>query len=59
VAEAVRRWGGRVFLEVSGGVHLTNVRDYAATGVHAISIGAITHSAKAADFSLEVQGRRS
>jgi nicotinate-nucleotide pyrophosphorylase (carboxylating) len=59
VAEAVQRWGSRVFLEVSGGVSLSNVREYAATGVKAISIGAITHSARAADFSLEVQWRRS
>jgi nicotinate-nucleotide pyrophosphorylase (carboxylating) len=58
-AEAVRRWGSRVFLEVSGGVNLSNVREYAATGVNAISIGAITHSARAADFSLEVQWRES
>jgi nicotinate-nucleotide pyrophosphorylase (carboxylating) len=58
VAEAVRRWGRRVFFEVSGGVNLSNVREYAATGVNAISIGAITHSAKAVDFSLEVQWRR-
>jgi len=59
VAEAVQRWGERVFLEVSGGVNLSNVREYAATGVNAISIGAITHSATAADFSLEVQWRKS
>ena len=59
VSEAVRRWGRRVFFEVSGGVNLSNVREYAATGVNAISIGAMTHSAKAADFSLEVQWRRS
>jgi nicotinate-nucleotide pyrophosphorylase (carboxylating) len=58
VAEAVRKWGGRVFLEVSGGVTLSNVREYAATGVDAISIGGITHSVRAADFSLEVQWRK-
>jgi nicotinate-nucleotide pyrophosphorylase (carboxylating) len=58
VTEAVRKWGKNVFLEVSGGVNLSNVNEYAATGVHAISIGAITHSARAADFSLEVQWRR-
>jgi nicotinate-nucleotide pyrophosphorylase (carboxylating) len=57
VAAAVKTWGNRVFLEMSGGVNLTNVRDYAATGVHAISIGGLTHSAKAADFSLEVEWR--
>ncbi|MBU1985144.1 carboxylating nicotinate-nucleotide diphosphorylase [bacterium] len=57
VQTAVRRWGDRVFLEVSGGVSLANVREYAATGVHAISIGAITHSSRAMDFSLEVEWR--
>ncbi|RPH93895.1 carboxylating nicotinate-nucleotide diphosphorylase, partial [candidate division KSB1 bacterium] len=59
VAEAVHKWGKRVFLEMSGGVNLDNVRQYAATGVHAISIGAITHSSKAMDFSLEVDWRHS
>jgi nicotinate-nucleotide pyrophosphorylase (carboxylating) len=57
VTLAVRRWGRAVYLEVSGGVHLGNVADYAATGVHAISIGAVTHSSKAIDFSLEVEWR--
>ena len=58
VRVAVDQWGKRIFLEVSGGVNLTNIKDYAATGVHAISIGAITHSSPAMDFSLEVEWRR-
>jgi nicotinate-nucleotide pyrophosphorylase (carboxylating) len=58
VATTVRHWGNKISLEVSGGVNLENVADYAATGVQAISIGALTHSAKAMDFSLEVEGRR-
>jgi len=41
-------------LEVSGGVDLTNVRTLAAAGVDIISIGALTHSVKAIDISLEV-----
>ncbi len=41
-------------LEVSGGVSLNNVRKIAATGVDMVSIGAITHSAKPIDFSLEI-----
>lgn len=41
-------------LEVSGGVNLVNVAKIAATGVDMISIGALTHSVKAIDFSLEV-----
>ena len=58
VTEAVRRWGKDVYLEMSGGVNRTNLEQYARTGVHAISVGALTHSAKAADFSLECEWRR-
>ena len=45
---------GRARTEVSGGVTLENVREYAATGVDSISIGALTHSAPAVDISLDV-----
>ena len=41
-------------LEVSGGVSLKNVKKAASTGVDMISIGALTHSASAVDFSLEI-----
>ena len=41
-------------IEVSGGVHLGNVKAIAQTGVDRISIGALTHSVKAVDMSLEV-----
>jgi nicotinate-nucleotide pyrophosphorylase (carboxylating) len=41
-------------LEISGGVGLHNVRAMAETGVHRISIGALTHSAPAADVALEI-----
>ena len=44
----------RPLLEVSGGINLDNVREYAKTGVDRISIGALTHSAPALDFSLAV-----
>lgn len=44
----------RPLLEASGGVDLRNVRAIAKTGVDRISIGALTHSAPALDFSLEV-----
>jgi nicotinate-nucleotide pyrophosphorylase (carboxylating) len=47
-----RRWPE---IEVSGGIHLDNVREYAATGVDYISVGAITHSAPALDLSLEIE----
>lgn len=49
--------GMQVKLEASGGITLDNVEEYANTGVDRISIGSLTHSAAALDFSLEVIGR--
>ncbi|MFH0913734.1 MAG: carboxylating nicotinate-nucleotide diphosphorylase [Chloroflexota bacterium] len=46
--------GGRVLLEASGGVTLANVRQVAETGVDIISVGALTHSPRALDISLEL-----
>jgi nicotinate-nucleotide pyrophosphorylase (carboxylating) len=51
----VAQLADRAQLEVSGGVHLGNVREIAETGVHRISIGALTHSAPAADLALEIE----
>jgi nicotinate-nucleotide pyrophosphorylase (carboxylating) len=51
---AVARAAGRVRLEASGGVTLTNLRAVAQTGVDFISLGALTHSAGSLDFSLEI-----
>jgi nicotinate-nucleotide pyrophosphorylase (carboxylating) len=51
---AVAIAAGRVRLEASGGITLENVRAVADTGVDAISIGALTHSVRALDISLEV-----
>ncbi|MCY4114735.1 MAG: carboxylating nicotinate-nucleotide diphosphorylase [Chloroflexi bacterium] len=56
VAEVERAVGvvtGEVRLEVTGGVTLSNVRQYAETGVHDISVGALTHSARAIDIGLD------
>lgn len=50
--EAVALVAGKVPLEASGNVTLANVRQIAATGVDFISVGALTHSAPAADISL-------
>jgi len=50
----VSKLKGRVRFEASGGITLQNVRAVAETGVHIISIGALTHSVKVYDFSLEV-----
>ncbi len=54
-AELVRRAAGRALVEVSGGVRLDTVRAFAEAGVDRISAGALTHSAPAADLSLEVE----
>ena len=53
--EAVRRIGGRALTECSGNVTLETVRERAETGVDLISSGALTHSAKALDLSLELE----
>jgi nicotinate-nucleotide pyrophosphorylase (carboxylating) len=46
---------GRALLEASGGITLDNVRSVAETGVDFISIGALTHSSRALDMSLELE----
>lgn len=55
VHEAVLRYGKKILLEASGGIHLGNVVEYARTGVDAISIGALTHSPQAIDISFEIE----
>jgi nicotinate-nucleotide pyrophosphorylase (carboxylating) len=55
VAKAVEICGGACKTEASGGITQDNVREYARAGVTAISIGALTHSAQAADLSLEFE----
>jgi nicotinate-nucleotide pyrophosphorylase (carboxylating) len=52
--EAVARVAGRAKTEASGGIRLANAAEIAATGVDFISVGALTHSARAVDFSLEL-----
>lgn len=56
--EAVELVSGRVMLEASGKINLDNVADVAMIGVDIISVGAITHSAKALDISLELKSSR-
>jgi nicotinate-nucleotide pyrophosphorylase (carboxylating) len=51
---AVTLAGGRVPLEASGGITLDTIRDVAGTGVDFLSIGALTHSARSLDLSMEV-----
>lgn len=52
VRRAVTLIAGAALVEVSGGVRFESLRDYALPGVDVISIGALTHSAPAADLSL-------
>lgn len=53
--EIARELAPQVTLESSGGITLENVRAYAEAGVDLISIGAITHSARAMDISFKIQ----
>jgi nicotinate-nucleotide pyrophosphorylase (carboxylating) len=53
--EAVALVQGRATLEASGGVSLETVREIAETGVDFVSVGALTHSARSLDVSLELE----
>ncbi len=55
VADAVERVAGRAELEVSGNIRLETVRKYAEAGADYISVGALTHSAPAADISFRLE----
>lgn len=50
---AVQKVNHRFETEASGGITLTNIREYALTGVDFISVGALTHSVKSLDISLK------
>src|SRR3972149_1834199 len=55
IKKAVKVIDKRALIEVSGGVNLSNVSEIAGTGVDYISIGALTHSARAVDISMEIK----
>jgi nicotinate-nucleotide pyrophosphorylase (carboxylating) len=55
IREAVRRAQGRAKVEISGGVTLDRLPELALTGANYVSIGALTHSAPAADLSFELE----
>ncbi|HSN30666.1 MAG TPA: nicotinate-nucleotide diphosphorylase (carboxylating), partial [Kofleriaceae bacterium] len=55
VRAAAKRAAGRALLEVSGGITLATVADYARAGADLISVGALTHSAPAVDIGLDVR----
>lgn len=53
-AEAIRRIGGRARVELSGNMTIERVRRLSGAGADFVSVGALTHSAPAADVSLEI-----
>jgi nicotinate-nucleotide pyrophosphorylase (carboxylating) len=52
--ERIRKEGRWIPIEASGGIVLDNIRQYAEAGADFISVGALTHSAKAADISMSI-----
>lgn len=52
----LRRSGlrGKIQVEISGGVNLSNIKDYASALPDMISVGSLTHSSKSIDFSMEI-----
>jgi nicotinate-nucleotide pyrophosphorylase (carboxylating) len=55
MAIAAKTASGKAVTEASGGITLDTVRNVAATGVNLISVGALTHSVKALDISLDMK----
>jgi nicotinate-nucleotide pyrophosphorylase (carboxylating) len=55
IIDAVKRCRGRAKTEISGGVTLARMPELAATGADYVSVGALTHSAPAADLSFEIE----
>ncbi len=51
-----KKLGGKIELEVSGGITLDNVKDYAQIGVERISVGLLTHASPSIDVSLDIVG---
>jgi len=54
ICKAIELIKGRATIEVSGGVTLSHVREIAAAGADLVSVGALTHSAPAARFSMDI-----
>lgn len=55
IAEGVARVAGRALVEVSGGITLARIPELAKLGVDIVSVGALTHSAPAADIGLDIE----
>jgi nicotinate-nucleotide pyrophosphorylase (carboxylating) len=56
--DKIRKLGLRdnIIIEISGGINFDNICDYATSRPDVISIGSLTHSVQAIDFSLEIPG---
>jgi nicotinate-nucleotide pyrophosphorylase (carboxylating) len=52
--QRIRAHSAQMPIESSGGITLENVREYAEAGVTFISVGALTHSARAVDLSMRI-----
>jgi nicotinate-nucleotide pyrophosphorylase (carboxylating) len=55
IREGVKRVAGRAQIEISGGITLARIPELATTGANYVSVGALTHSAPAADLSFELE----
>ena len=55
IRKAIDRAKGRAKVEISGGVTLDRIPELARTGAEFVSVGALTHSAPAADISFEIE----
>ncbi len=53
--QIVRASGKALEIEISGGVNLSNIEDFANSGIDFVSVGALTHSAKAIDIALKIK----
>jgi nicotinate-nucleotide pyrophosphorylase (carboxylating) len=53
IKEAIALIGDQVETEASGGINLSNIQEYAATGVDYVSVGALIHQARSLDLSLK------
>ena len=58
IREALARIGGRTRVEISGNVTLARLPELAGTGADFVSVGALTHSVRAADISFEITAVR-
>ena len=55
IHQAVSKIGGKYEIEISGGITLDTIQQYAIEGVDFISVGAVTHSYKSLDLSLKAE----